>query len=86
VRRSWETIFANTAEIRFTVEDERIDVRGELAWVVCVERIASDAGAGAILATNVFRRENGRWRLVHHHGSPVLVAPRTPAPPRGDMN
>jgi ketosteroid isomerase-like protein len=25
-----------------------------------------------VLATNVFRRDGGRWLMVLHHGSPVL--------------
>jgi hypothetical protein len=25
-----------------------------------------------VLATNVFRRHGGRWRMVLRHGSPVL--------------
>ncbi|HWE28520.1 MAG TPA: nuclear transport factor 2 family protein, partial [Polyangia bacterium] len=41
VRGSWATIFANTDTMRFEIADERIDVRGTLAWVVCVERIRS---------------------------------------------
>jgi ketosteroid isomerase-like protein len=84
VRQSWETIFRNTPEIDFDVTEERIDVRGDLAWVVCVERISSGADAGAVLATNVFRKDaHGEWRLVHHHGSPY-VPPRNrpPAPPK----
>ncbi len=85
VRDSWATIFANTATMRFEVADERIAVRGELAWVVCVERIrstgpAGDAMVGAVVATNVFRNDNGAWKLVHHHGSPH-VARRTESPP-----
>jgi ketosteroid isomerase-like protein len=85
VRASWATIFANTGTMRFDVADERIDVRGPLAWVVCVERIRStgpegEAMVGAVIATNVFRQEGGAWRLVHHHGSPH-VARRTQAPP-----
>jgi ketosteroid isomerase-like protein len=86
VRESWATIFRNTAEIRFQVSDEKIDVRGDLAWVVCVERITSGGGGGAVLATNVFRNEAGRWRMVHHHGSPfVPAAPSRSTPkPRAD--
>ncbi len=86
VRQSWDTIFSNTPAIRFEVSGEHIDVRGELAWVVCIERISSGDDRGAVLATNVLRRgSDGRWRLVHHHGSPY-VAPRpqrlpAPAPP-----
>ena len=86
VRASWATIFANTATMRFEIADERIDARGELAWVVCVERIrstgpAGDAMVGAVIATNVFRLDGGAWKLVHHHGSPH-VARRTQAPPK----
>ena len=88
VHASWATIFANTGSMRFEVTDERIDVRGDLGWVVCVERIRSTAPsgeslAGAVLATNVFRNDAGAWKLVHHHGSPH-VARR--AEPRGDLN
>jgi ketosteroid isomerase-like protein len=91
VRESWATIFGNTREIRFDITGERIEVRGELAWVVCVERISSGDDRGAILATNVLRRgPDGRWRMVHHHGSPY-VAPRKerslpPAPPKKIVN
>ena len=96
VRASWATIFANTGTMRFDIADERIDVRGGLAWVICVERIrstgpAGEAMVGAVIATNVFRDEGGAWKLVHHHGS-AHVARRTPAPPpsptrhRGGLN
>jgi ketosteroid isomerase-like protein len=86
VRRSWETIFRNTSEITFDVTGEQIEVRGELAWVVCVERVSSGTDRGAVLATNVLRRgADGRWRLVHHHGSayvtPRVERERPPAPP-----
>ena len=85
VRASWATIFANTASMRFEIADERIDVGERMAWVVCVERIrstgpAGDAMVGAVIATNVFRRDGDDWKLVHHHGS-QHVARRTQAPP-----
>jgi ketosteroid isomerase-like protein len=81
VRATWETIFRNTGEIRFEVTDERVDVRGDLAWVVCFERIAG--AANVIIATNVLRREaDGVWRVIHHHGS-AFTPPRRdkPTPP-----
>jgi ketosteroid isomerase-like protein len=80
VRRSWETIFRNTKDIRFEIRDEKIDVQGDLAWVVCVERVRSGGGEGRVLATNVLRRGPDGWRVVHHHGSP-LPAPQPPPPP-----
>jgi ketosteroid isomerase-like protein len=81
VRASWETIFRNSRDMRFDVGEERIDVRGDMAWVVCVERLTSAAGSGAVQATNVLRREDGAWRMVHHHGSTYVRPARRSAPP-----
>jgi ketosteroid isomerase-like protein len=77
VRTSWQTIFANTEEMRFTLSDVTVNVGGGgLAWVTCTENILSEtAGRVAvtsILATNVFERDDDGWRLVHHHASHVL--------------
>ena len=80
VRATWRTIFANTSSMKFDVGDERVDVRGDMAWVVCTERLASQSvtgsSHGAVLATNVFRKEGGTWKMVHHHASPLV--PRGP--------
>ncbi len=79
VRDSWEAIFRNTLEMRFTITDVRVEVRGHLAWVLCTENILSQArenlSVTSILATNVFERRGGEWLLVHHHASHVLAAP-----------
>jgi ketosteroid isomerase-like protein len=83
VRRSWAGIFQSTSEIRFTITDVRAEVRGDLAWVHCTENIISETrgrlSITAILATNVFERHPGGWRVVHHHASHIL-APRDPEP------
>ncbi len=77
VRSSWEMIFRNSGEMRFTLSDVRIEVRGALAWVVLTENILSsvegDVSATSILATNLFERQDGRWLMIHHHGSHVLT-------------
>jgi hypothetical protein len=31
-----------------------------------------------LVATNVFVREHGQWRLVHHHASALARIPETP--------
>jgi ketosteroid isomerase-like protein len=73
VRTSWETIFANTEEMRFTLTDVNVNVRGALAWVTCTENILSEVQGRvtvtSILATNLFERGADGWRLVHHHAS-----------------
>ncbi len=43
--------------------------RGEMGVVVCKELV----GPHKLLATNVFVREDGQWRLVHHHAAPVYA-------------
>jgi ketosteroid isomerase-like protein len=76
VRESWRTIFANTEEMRFTISDVTVDVGGDLAWVTCTENILAEAGervsVTTILATNLFRRTDAGWRLIHHHASHVM--------------
>ena len=78
VRESWAAIFQNTVEMRFTLTDVQVDVRGDLAWVLCPENILSqargDLAVTSILATNLFARQGGEWRLVHHHASHVLAS------------
>ena len=52
----------------------------DAAFVVCNERVPG----GELAATNVFVREGGRYRLVHHQASPIVreqqqkPAPRDP--------
>jgi len=72
---SWERIFSGTLEMRFTLINVQAQVCGDLAWVVLTESIDSrhcDGNVEArVQATNLFERRDGRWFLVHHHGSPI---------------
>ena len=75
VRETFHDIFSNTKSIRFALGDVRVRVLGDAAYVVCIENLVSeesDAGdyLGAVLATNIFERRRGEWRLIHHHASP----------------
>jgi len=84
VRASWEAIFKNTAEIRFSLTDVSARVAGDLAWVTCTENILAQVGGSlsvtSVLATNLFERTGGRWLMVHHHASHVFSAD-APTPP-----
>jgi ketosteroid isomerase-like protein len=76
VRSSWEAIFSNTAEMRFTISDVQVSITGDLAWVTCTENILAQVrgrvSVTSVLATNIFEREADDWRLVHHHASHIL--------------
>ena len=81
IRRSWEAIFKDSREMRFSIGDVDVHLEGDSAWVTCSENILSQAGGNiavtTLLATNVFKRRRGEWLLVHHHASHIL----TGAPP-----
>ena len=84
VMESWQRIFANTVSMRLTLTQVQVEVAERLAWAVLREHIESEHRDGQITtqvqATNIFERQEGRWFLVHHHGSPVS-APFTDAEP-----
>ncbi|MBW8484959.1 nuclear transport factor 2 family protein [Actinomadura parmotrematis] len=80
VLRSWALIMANTTYIQFVLTGVETDVYGDHAVVTCEENVltADDENedgflaGGSIVATKVFVRDGGEWRLLLHHGSPVL--------------
>lgn len=41
------------------------------AFVTCVEVTESTEGRGRIAATNVFEKQEGKWKMVLHHGGPA---------------
>jgi len=52
---------------------------GDTAFVTCHELVSG----ARLVATNVFTREEGAWRMVHHHSSPLApgqARARTPEP------
>ncbi|MEW2356371.1 nuclear transport factor 2 family protein [Spirillospora sp. NPDC029432] len=80
VLRSWALIMANTGYIQFVLTDVQTSVYGDQAVITCNENIltaeeGTDSGflaGGSIVSTNVFVRYDGEWRLLLHHGSPIL--------------
>lgn len=48
----------------------------DTAYVLCTEVVPG----GSLAATNLFVREDGVWRLVHHHAAPIARLPSQPPP------
>ena len=81
VLRSWSVIMANTTYIQFFLTGVEAIVEGDIAVVTCEENILTEVAdadgtlsdGAKVIATNVFRRRPSGWRVVVHHGSPVLA-------------
>jgi uncharacterized protein (TIGR02246 family) len=75
VLATWKAIFEATEAIRFELVDMEMELYGEVASVHLVERITSTNDGteqvGETVATNLFVRRDGAWRLVLHHASPL---------------
>jgi ketosteroid isomerase-like protein len=72
VAASWLAMFQGPQQIQFILTDEHVEVDGDLAWVTVDENIIGDQTGSTVSALNVFVRTDGAWRLVAHHGSPVM--------------
>ena len=76
ILQSWINIFNNTMVMQFTITESSITIEGEWGWIVCTESLRSvvngKVNEGRVEATNIFRRVENQWYLVHHHGSPII--------------
>jgi ketosteroid isomerase-like protein len=64
---SWLGILASPNSPHIFAEDENVLFFGEAAMVLCYEII----GDQALMANNVFVREDDRWQLVFHQATPL---------------
>ena len=76
VAGSWDAIFRNTGYIQFVLTDELVTVVGDTAWVTLDENILQSASSDELsgskaTSVNVFVRDEGTWKMVVHHASPV---------------
>ena len=75
VGESWKSIFENGGPIGIELTDVRAQVSGDVAWVICIEKISHRMGdevqSGFAQSTNIFVRSGSRWLLNVHHASPM---------------
>ncbi|HUC72314.1 MAG TPA: nuclear transport factor 2 family protein [Stellaceae bacterium] len=76
---SWANILSSPEAPRIACFDERVLLFGDTALVLCEEEL----DGGTLAASNFFVREDGVWRLAHHHaGQIVRRQAERPRPPR----
>lgn len=75
VASSWAVMFDGPQHIQFIVTDEHVSISGDTAWVSCDENLLTAGASATVNALNIFERsEGGDWRMVAHHGAPVMIA------------
>lgn len=65
---SWASILSNPEAPRIACFDERVLLFGDTALVLCEEEL----DGGTLAASNFFVREDGAWRLAHHHAGQIV--------------
>lgn len=60
----------------FECEVVAAESSGDLAYIVAIEHTTASVGGAppapyALRVTTILRRENGQWKVVHRHGSPL---------------
>jgi ketosteroid isomerase-like protein len=73
IEESWRRIFAGPGRHQIILTDVAVAIDGDLAWVTLDENLVDGGATGTVAATNLFARGDARWKLVVHHGSPVVA-------------
>lgn len=69
--QSWRDILADSGPVPVIGVAPRATIHGDVGLVCCYERFA----AQHLVATNMFVRTGGRWRMIHHHAGPLARVP-----------
>ncbi|KAM3396594.1 F-box protein SKIP8 [Capsicum galapagoense] len=67
---SWQLAFNWQQNVDLEIRDVKARVMTDSAWVT-MKALLNNMGSGNV--TNVFEFHNGRWYMVHHHCSVMLI-------------
>jgi ketosteroid isomerase-like protein len=79
VQESFQQVAQVASEGRIWLDDQVIRVVGDMAYELGIERGALKLVGQQVAVdgrvTNIYRREMGKWKLVHHHAdiSPAML-------------
>ncbi|MBH69605.1 MAG: DUF4440 domain-containing protein [Rhodospirillaceae bacterium] len=72
VMKSWKNILTGPNSPDIFCHGAAAHFLSDTAYfVTCFENLAG----GTMSATNIFLKEGGSWRIVHHHASPTIQNP-----------
>jgi ketosteroid isomerase-like protein len=71
VRELWEQVARGASDGKVELKDQLIRVVGDVAYEVGVEypeaKLGGEKVSGQIRVTNIYQREAGTWKMIHHH-------------------
>ena len=70
VLNSWSQILSHQDDVDIECRNETPYVLDDVAIVLCNELLNSHV----LAVTNMFRREDGEWKMIHHQASPMAVS------------
>ena len=70
VMRSWRNIIVSGGAPKVFPQRPVVTIHAGTATVLCYEKIDN----AYLVATNIFVKEDGAWRLIHHHAGPAPTA------------
>jgi len=87
VKDTWEKVAKLASDGRVKLNDPLIQVSGDIAYEVGTEegqtKLAGHPVSIKHRVTNIYRREGGEWKVVHHHTdvSPMMLDVLSRLPP-----
>ncbi|MSP51379.1 MAG: DUF4440 domain-containing protein [Alphaproteobacteria bacterium] len=69
VMASWKAILGSESAPDISCHGAVAEIHGDFAYVICYERVEGSF----LVATNLFVRERGGWKMVHHQAGPTNV-------------
>ena len=79
VWETWDKTSQVASDGQVRLEDQLIRVVGDMAYEIGVEnagfRIAGEKVTDQVRVTNIYQKEGGTWKIIHHHTdlSPTMV-------------
>jgi len=79
VRDAWEQVAKLASDGQVRLGDQLIQVVGDMAYELGTEQGQAKLGGQQVSiehrVTNIYRRESGAWKIVHHHTdvSPAML-------------
>jgi len=72
---AWDQVAKVASDGKVELKDQLIHVTGDAAYEIGVEqaqfKLAGQQVAGQIRVTNIYAREAGAWKIIHHHTDTV---------------